>query len=69
MNTFVIIVVLVLGCVALDIVILLVTMQLMVRLDDLPVAEVVVLPSMQTQEDASSIIAANHHFFSYQLWA
>jgi hypothetical protein len=65
MNTFVILVILVLGCVALDIVTLIVTMQLMVRVEDLQVAGVVVLPSMQVKEHAPSIIAANHHFFSF----
>ena len=65
MNTLLILAILVLGCVALDIVTLIVTMLLMVRIEDLQVAGVVVLPSMQVKEDAPSIIAANHHFFSY----
>jgi hypothetical protein len=49
MNTFVILVILVLGCVALDIVTLIVTMLLMVRLEDVLVAGVVVLPSMEVK--------------------
>jgi hypothetical protein len=63
MNTLMILAILVLGCVALDIVTLIVTMLLMVRLDDVPVADMVVLPSMQVKEDAPSITATNHHFF------
>jgi hypothetical protein len=60
MNTLVLLAVLVVGCVALDIVTLILTMQVMVRLNDVLVAEVVVLPSMQVKEVASSILAANH---------
>jgi hypothetical protein len=52
MNTLVILAILVLGCLALDIVILIITMQLMVRLEDVPVAEVVLLSSMQVKEGA-----------------
>jgi hypothetical protein len=37
-------------------------MQLMLRLEDVPVAEVVVLPSIQVKEYASSIVAANDLF-------
>jgi len=36
----------------LDIVILIITMQLMVRIEDVQVAEVVLLPSMQVKEGA-----------------
>ena len=64
MNTIMILVILVVGCVALDIVTLIVAMLLMVRIEDLQVADVVVLPSMQVKEDAPSITAAYHHFFS-----
>jgi hypothetical protein len=53
MNTLVILAILVLGCLALDIVILIITMQLMVRIEDVQVAEVVLLPSMQVKEGAS----------------
>ena len=52
MNTLVILAILVLGCLALDIVILIITMQLMVRIEDVQVAEVVLLPSMQVKEGA-----------------
>ena len=52
MNTLVILAILVLGCLALDIVILIITMQLMVRIEDVQVAEVVVSPSMQVKEGA-----------------
>jgi len=52
MNTLVILAILVLGCLALDIVILIITMQLMVRLEDVPVVEVVLLSSMQVKEGA-----------------
>ena len=52
MDTLVILAILVLGCLALDIVILIITMQLMVRIEDVQVAEVVLLPSMQVKEGA-----------------
>ena len=52
MNTLVLLAILVLGCLALDIVILIITMQLMVRIEDVQVAEVVLLPSMQVKEGA-----------------
>jgi hypothetical protein len=52
MNTLIILAILVLGCLALDIVILIITMQLMVRLEDVPVAGVILLPSMQVKEGA-----------------
>jgi len=52
MNTLVILAILVLGCLALDIVILIITMQLMVRIEDVQVAEMVLLPSMQVKEGA-----------------
>jgi hypothetical protein len=52
MNTLVILAILVLGCLALDIVILIITMQLMVRIEDV-VSEVVLL-SMQVMEGSSS---------------
>jgi hypothetical protein len=48
MNTLVLLAILVLGCLALDIVILIITMQLMVRIEDV-VPEVVVWPSMQVK--------------------
>jgi hypothetical protein len=53
MNTLVLLAILVLGCLALDIVILIITMQLMVRIEDVQAAEVVLLPSMQVKEGAS----------------
>jgi hypothetical protein len=53
MNTLVFLAILVLGCLALDIVILIITMQLMVRIEDVQVAEVVLLPSMQVKGDAT----------------
>jgi hypothetical protein len=49
MNTLVILAIIVLGCVALEIVDLILIMQLMMRLEDVPVAEMVVLPSMQVK--------------------
>jgi hypothetical protein len=51
MNTLIILAILVLGCLALDIVILIITMQLMVRIEDV-VPEMIVLPSMQVMEGA-----------------
>ena len=39
MNTLVLLAILVLGCLALDIVILIITMQLMVRIEDVQVAD------------------------------
>jgi hypothetical protein len=62
MNTLIILAIIVLGCVALEIVDLILIMQLMLRLEDVPVAEVVVLPSIQVKEYASSIVAANDLF-------
>jgi hypothetical protein len=53
MNTLVLLAILVLGCLVLDIVILIITMQLMVRIEDVQAAEVVLLPSMQVKEGAS----------------
>jgi hypothetical protein len=53
MNTLVILAILVLGCLALDIVILIITMQLMVRIEDV-VSEVVLFSSMQVMEGSSS---------------
>ena len=64
MNTILILALLVLGCVALDIVCLILIMQVMLKVEDLSVAEIVVLPSMQVKEDALSIVAANDHFFT-----
>jgi hypothetical protein len=61
MNTLVLLAILVLGCLALDIVTLVITMQLMVRIEDV-VPEAVVSPSMQVKKDAPLIVAANHHF-------
>jgi hypothetical protein len=51
MNTLVILAILVLGCLALDIVILIITMQLMVRIEDV-VPQMIVSPSMQVKEGA-----------------
>ena len=51
MNTLVLLAILVLGCLALDIVILIITMQLMVRVEDV-VPEMIVSPSMQVKEGA-----------------
>jgi hypothetical protein len=48
-NTLVLLAILVLGCLALDIVILIITMQLMVRIDDV-VPQMVVPASMQVKE-------------------
>jgi hypothetical protein len=45
-NTLLLLIILVLGCLALDIVILTITMQLMVRIEDV-VPEMVIWPSMQ----------------------
>ena len=53
MNTLVILAILVLGCLALDIVILIITMQLMVRIEDV-VPGMIVSPSMQVMEGSSS---------------
>jgi hypothetical protein len=47
MNTLLLLAVLVLGCLALDIVTLVITMQLMVRIEDVLVADVMVMPSIQ----------------------
>jgi hypothetical protein len=47
-NTLVLLAILVLGCLALDIVILIITMQLMVRIEDV-VPEMIVSPSMQVK--------------------
>ena len=62
MNTLLILVIIVLGCVAFDIVDIILIMQLRLMLEDALVAEVVVLPSMQVKEYAPSIVAANDHF-------
>jgi hypothetical protein len=48
MNTLVLLAILVLGCLALDVVILIITIQLMVRIEDV-VPEIIVLPSMQVK--------------------
>jgi hypothetical protein len=53
MNTLVILAILVLGCLVLDIVILIITMQLMVRIEDV-VSEVVLFSSIQVIEGSSS---------------
>ena len=63
MNTLVILAIIVLGCVALEIVDLVLIMQLMLRLDDVTVAEFVVLPSIRVKEYATSIVVANDHLF------
>ena len=52
-NTLVLLAIIVLVCLALDIVILIITMQLMVRIEDV-VPEMIVSPSMQVMEDSSS---------------
>ena len=61
MNTLIILAIIVLGCVALEIVDLILIMQLMLRLEDV-VPEMIVSPSMQVKEYASSIVAANDLF-------
>ena len=53
MNTLVLLAILVLGCLALDIVILIITMQLMVSIEDV-MPEMIVSPSMQVMEVSSS---------------
>jgi hypothetical protein len=53
-NTLLLLTILVLGCLALDIVILTITMQLMVRIEDV-VPEMIVSPSMQVKGDATFI--------------
>ena len=68
MNTLVILAILVLGCLALDIVILIITMQLMVRIEDVPVAGIVAspsMPSMQVEEYPLSMVKTDFHLFSY----
>ena len=47
-NTLLLLTILVLGCLVLDIVILTITMQLMVRIEDV-VPEMIVSPSMQVK--------------------
>ena len=51
MNTLIILAILVVGCLALDVVILIINMQLMVRIEDV-VPQMVLLPSMQVKEGA-----------------
>jgi hypothetical protein len=53
-NTLLLLTILVLGCLALDIVILTITMQLMVRIEDV-VPEMIVSPSMQVKGYATFI--------------
>ena len=68
MNTLVILAILVLGCLALDIVILIITMQLMVRIEDVPVAGIVAspsMPSMQVEEYPLSMLKTDYRLFSY----
>jgi hypothetical protein len=60
MNALIILVIIVLVCVAVDIVNLLITMQLMARIGDLA-AEVVFLPSMEVKKDAALTELANLH--------
>jgi hypothetical protein len=60
MNTLVILVIIILVCVAVDIINLIITIQLMVRLGDL-VAQLLILPSIQVKEDTSLTVFANHH--------
>ncbi len=60
--------ILVLGCLALDIVILIITMQLMVRIEDVPVAGIVAspsMPSMQVEEYPLSMVKTDYRLFSY----
>jgi hypothetical protein len=67
MNTLVILAILVLGCLALDIVILIITMQLMVRIEDVPVAGIVAspsMPSMQVEEYPLSMVKTDYRLFS-----
>ena len=54
MNTLLLLTILVLGCLALDVVMLTITMQLMVRIEDV-VPEMIVSPSMQVKGDATFI--------------
>lgn len=61
MNILVIIVIIVLVCVGLDIVEFILIMQVMLRLDDVAVAEIIALPSIQVKEYAQSAVAANDH--------
>ena len=65
MNVLMILAIIVLGFVALDVVDLIRIMKLRMGLEDILVAQVIVLPSMQVKEDAPFIVAANYHFFSY----
>jgi hypothetical protein len=53
-NTLLLLTILVLGCLALDIVILTITMQLMVRIEDV-VPAMIVSPSMQVKGYATFI--------------
>jgi hypothetical protein len=57
MNIIVIIAILVLVCVGIDIVALILIMQVMLRLDDMALAEMIVLPSVQVKESPSTISA------------
>jgi len=54
MNTLVILAIIVLGCVALEVVDIILIMQLMRGLENIQVADVVLLPSMQVKEGAPS---------------
>lgn len=58
MNTLVLLVIIVLVCVAVDIVNLIINMQLMARLGDLT-AKMIIWPSMQVKEDAALTVFAN----------
>lgn len=54
MNTLVILAIIVLGCVALEVVDIILIMQLMRGLEDVQVADMVLFSSMQVKEGSSS---------------
>jgi hypothetical protein len=62
MNILVIVAMIVLVCVGLDIVILVLTMQVMLRLNDVATVEMIALPSILIKEPSSTIINALIHF-------
>jgi hypothetical protein len=62
MNILVIVAIIVLVCVGLDIVILVLTMQVMLRLDDVATVEMIALPSILIKEPPSTITNALIHF-------
>jgi hypothetical protein len=60
--------IIVLVCVGLEIVNVVLIMQLMLRIEDEPVAGIVaspLMPSMQVKEYPLSMVATDHHLFSY----